>query len=169
MRLIKSVDDNKAERFLRFLNFIIDLICGYIITFACWLIGIFIYTLVTDSSYAYQLQQLENLNSTLDRLVTVCIYTSSMVLIEFLTKGRSLGKLITGTKVVMIDGSKPTFMDFVKRNYCRAIPFEIFSFFGVEATGWHDTISDTRVVKRNAFEKAMIQTSELDEIGNVAL
>jgi uncharacterized RDD family membrane protein YckC len=58
--------------------------------------------------------------------------------------GRTPGKWICGTKVVMEDGSAPSPGTIFKRTACRFIPFEAFSFFGEK--GWHDSISDTRVV-----------------------
>ena len=59
--------------------------------------------------------------------------------------GKTLGKMITKTKVVMADGSKPTFGTIFIRTLCRHIPFEPFSFLG-GPVGWHDSISKTRVV-----------------------
>jgi uncharacterized RDD family membrane protein YckC len=57
---------------------------------------------------------------------------------------RTPAKFMLGTLVVMEDGSKPPFGKIVVRTLCRFIPFEPFSFFGER--GWHDGISDTRVV-----------------------
>jgi len=61
--------------------------------------------------------------------------------------GRTLGKLITGTKVVNEAGGTPTFGQIVGRTLCRFIPFEAFSFLSQEARGWHDSIPKTYVVK----------------------
>jgi uncharacterized RDD family membrane protein YckC len=62
--------------------------------------------------------------------------------------GRTLGKLVTGTKVVNEDGSKLTFGKAVARTLCRFIPFEAFSFLGGHdrPKGWHDTIPKTKVI-----------------------
>lgn len=49
---------------------------------------------------------------------------------ETLTKGRSIGKFITGTQVVTLDGETPTANVFLKRSFCRIIPLNAFSFFG---------------------------------------
>lgn len=57
---------------------------------------------------------------------------------------RTPGKLLFGTKVVTVNGERPDFRQIVKRSFCRLIPFEAFSFFG--ELGWHDRISETRVV-----------------------
>lgn len=61
--------------------------------------------------------------------------------------GRTLGKLVTGTKVVDENGNPPTWGKAFGRTLCRFIPFEAFSFFMADARGWHDSIPKTYVVK----------------------
>jgi uncharacterized RDD family membrane protein YckC len=61
--------------------------------------------------------------------------------------GRTPGKMITGTRVVTVDGGTPSFKQILGRNLARYVPFEPFSFFGDDAVGWHDSWSGTRVVK----------------------
>lgn len=63
------------------------------------------------------------------------------------TTSRTLGKLITGTKVVKADGTAPSVGQVIGRTLCRLIPFEMFSFFGKPTRGWHDRFSETYVVK----------------------
>jgi uncharacterized RDD family membrane protein YckC len=63
------------------------------------------------------------------------------------TGGRTLGKLITGTRVVDDAGNKPRLGQIVGRTFARYVPFEPFSFFGSSPRGWHDRWSGTRVVK----------------------
>lgn len=62
--------------------------------------------------------------------------------------GRTLGKVITGTRAVNEDGTKLTFGRALGRTLCRFIPFEAFSFFGGKGRprGWHDRIPKTRVI-----------------------
>lgn len=62
--------------------------------------------------------------------------------------GQTVGKMITGTKVVTTSGQKPSFRDTLQRAACRLIPFEPFSFFQERAIGWHDSIPNTRVVEK---------------------
>ncbi len=63
---------------------------------------------------------------------------------------KTLGKLITGTKVVNYDGTKPGFWRIVGRSLSRLIPFDHFSFlFGRYPIGWHDSISKTLVVPKD--------------------
>jgi uncharacterized RDD family membrane protein YckC len=62
--------------------------------------------------------------------------------------GRSLGKVITGTKVVTSDGSDPGIGRIIGRTFARMIPFEPLSVLGSrDAIGWHDQLSGTRVVR----------------------
>jgi len=56
------------------------------------------------------------------------------------------GKMITRTKVVTLDGAKPSFANIVGRTLCRLIPFEPLSFLGSNGTGWHDTITKTKLI-----------------------
>jgi uncharacterized RDD family membrane protein YckC len=60
--------------------------------------------------------------------------------------GKTIGKMVTNTKVVMMDGSKPTFKKVVLRSFARIIPFDAFSFLSPNPRGWHDTLSDTLVI-----------------------
>jgi uncharacterized RDD family membrane protein YckC len=61
--------------------------------------------------------------------------------------GRTLGKWITGTRVLNEDGSVPRFKQILGRSLARLVPFEPLSFFlfGQEPVGWHDYWSNTRV------------------------
>jgi len=61
--------------------------------------------------------------------------------------GKSLGKMVTKTRVLMQDGSKPTLKAIIIRSLSRFIPFDAFSFFGNKPVGWHDSISKTVVVE----------------------
>lgn len=61
--------------------------------------------------------------------------------------GRTLGKLVTGTKVVDENGNPPTWGKAFGRTLCRLIPFEAFSFFKSDARGWHDSVPKTYVVR----------------------
>ena len=59
--------------------------------------------------------------------------------------GWTVGKLVTGTRVIRADGNKPNVPQIIGRTFARFIPFEPFSvLFG---RGWHDSLSGTRVVK----------------------
>jgi uncharacterized RDD family membrane protein YckC len=61
--------------------------------------------------------------------------------------GWTIGKLITGTRVVRFDGGKPRVAQIIGRTFARFIPFEPFSVLGSSNQGWHDSLSGTRVVR----------------------
>ena len=59
---------------------------------------------------------------------------------------QTLGKRLTGTRVVMADGSAPTPEAIRTRNLWRLIPLIDALSFLFSDIGWHDKYSDTRVV-----------------------
>ncbi|WP_313374781.1 RDD family protein [Chishuiella sp.] len=156
-----TVGENKANQGVRFLNFIIDsifIVISIIIIFS--IISLFIYFINPESNI---FNEIENIHPLLDRILTSSAYFLIYFGIEAITKGRSIGKYITGTKVVMIDGTNPTIKDYFSRNISRIIPFDAFSFLG--GNGWHDKISKTTVVNKKAFEESLKTNSTIDEIG----
>jgi uncharacterized RDD family membrane protein YckC len=62
----------------------------------------------------------------------------------------TLGKLVTGTRVVTTTGGKPTFGQVVGRTFARYVPFEPFSLLSKNPIGWHDSWTRTRVVKKES-------------------
>ena len=127
----------------RFANYIIDLIIFYIAIFALS----FTFAMISpafvdwfnndDNSAGFAL---------LDRLVGLILYGLFMGLIESLTKGRSLGKLITRTKAVNQDGTTISAGTAFLRGLCRAVPFDAFSALGSPSFPWHDKWTKTFVI-----------------------
>ncbi len=62
--------------------------------------------------------------------------------------GWTPGKLVTGTRVVRCDGSKPSAGDVARRTLIRLVPINALSFLFSEPSGWHDVWTDTRVVRK---------------------
>ena len=83
-------------------------------------------------------------------VVAVVFVLSYYFVFEGIT-GRTVGKYMTGTKVVSEDGSKASFLQIIGRTFCRLIPLEIFSFLFYEDKSrpvfWHDALAGTRVVE----------------------
>ena len=125
-----------ASNWLRFANFIIDYFSFLALVF---LIG-FLVTLFMGE------QALESLSNIPDQLIGLIFMSIYYITFEYLT-GRSIGKLITGTKVVTETGSKASFWQITGRTLSRFSTFEPFSFFGGSSRGWHDRIPRTYVVK----------------------
>ncbi|MEK7253493.1 MAG: RDD family protein [Bacteroidota bacterium] len=65
---------------------------------------------------------------------------------ETIFNGKTIGKFITKTVVVNMDGSPVAFPTVLGRSFARLIPFEAFSFLGASGRGWHDTLTKTMVV-----------------------
>ena len=64
------------------------------------------------------------------------------------SKGQTLGKMLTKTKVVNQDGSKPELAMIILRTLLRFIPILWISFLITDdKTGWHDRWTKTRVVE----------------------
>jgi uncharacterized RDD family membrane protein YckC len=61
--------------------------------------------------------------------------------------GRTLGKLVTDTRVVTESGGQPAFWQILARSIYRFVPFEPFSLFSSRSIAWHDRWSRTRVVR----------------------
>jgi uncharacterized RDD family membrane protein YckC len=142
-------DDLLASHSQRFLNLIIDLVIMYVI-WVC--IGETI-LIIADITKSYVLDNwvvsMGNVEKGISFAVIMLLYYGIMDMYF----SRSLAKYFTKTIAVMKDGSKPDKITAIKRTLCRLIPFEPFSFFGPVPRGWHDTISQTYVVKKVEFEK----------------
>ena len=74
------------------------------------------------------------------------IYGTYMFIIEALMKGKSIGKLITGTRAVRQDGYALTLRDAQLRGLCRMVPFNPFSALGNPSYPWHDRWTRTYVI-----------------------
>jgi uncharacterized RDD family membrane protein YckC len=67
-------------------------------------------------------------------------------LLEGGNQGRTIGKLMTSTRAVRLDGKPLTYTDALLRSLCRLIPFEVVS--GLGYAPWHDRLTKTTVVKK---------------------
>lgn len=125
----------------RFANYIIDLIIFYLFMIALGIVLAFISPALLDfvSSDTPGAE-------IIDRLISLILYGFFMGFYEYFTKGRTIGKIITGTKAVQTDGSNLSFDKAMLRGLCRAIPFEPFSAFGYPSYPWHDKWTNTFVV-----------------------
>lgn len=81
-----------------------------------------------------------------ERLAGILLLLAYYIITEGLF-ARSIGKLITGCKVVNEKGGRPSFGQILGRTFARLIPFEAFSFLGTTGRGLHDSVAKTFVVK----------------------
>jgi uncharacterized RDD family membrane protein YckC len=121
---------------VRFLNYIID----YVIQVVA-IVGITELVLISGNEKIYQTFQ--NTPDLLFGSIVTLIYYLSMEM----SLGRTVGKMVTGTKVVNEDGNTASAGQILGRTFCRFVPFEAFSFLGEEVRGWHDSWSNTYVVR----------------------
>jgi uncharacterized RDD family membrane protein YckC len=78
-------------------------------------------------------------------MISILNYLFYYTICEKVFKGYTLGKLITGTRAIRQDGAELTFRDAFLRSAIRLVPFEIFS--GFNTMTWHDSWTDTMVIK----------------------
>lgn len=128
----------QASKMQRFFNLFIDIFGYYLLAFV---LGVVLYVLGVFNEQSLA----EDKGSPLgDWILGIVIISFYYIPLEYFT-GRTLGKLITGTKVINADGEKPTFNQILLRTLARTVPFEPFSFLGDR--GWHDKWTDTYVIK----------------------
>jgi len=133
---VKNVEDKVASATKRFLNYVIDYAVVYGLFF---LFGIILAFTNNQDKLIY----LEN--RFVDILCTYSAYALYTTILESIS-GKSLGKLITKTHVVTLHGVRPSFINLLGRNFARFIPFNPLSFLGSRPVGWHDRLSNTRVI-----------------------
>ncbi|WP_315822675.1 RDD family protein [Paraflavitalea speifideaquila] len=148
MQLEKAPEDLLADEIIyerasagkRFANYIIDMIVFYalVIGFAFLLIEV-----APNTIESYPESSGFNL---LDRLIAIALYGLYMSLVETVLKGKSLGKYITQTKAVNLDGSPISAGTAFARGFSRAVPFCAFSALGNECNPWQDRWTNTMVI-----------------------
>jgi uncharacterized RDD family membrane protein YckC len=79
------------------------------------------------------------------RILTYTLLFVYYSLLETATNGRNIGKMVTGTKAIRVDGSEFSGRDAVLRSLCRLVPFDALS--ALFRYTWHDKWTKTRVVK----------------------
>jgi uncharacterized RDD family membrane protein YckC len=89
---------------------------------------------------------LSNQISFSDQLLISFMYGFYMSVLEAVLKGKSIGKLITGTRAVDIKGHRISSQAAFARGLIRIIPFEQLSALSILPFPWHDRWSGTMVV-----------------------
>ena len=133
----------------RFVNYLIDFIVYYILTFLGGLLfGVIgqMGVLGDDTGFAGLY------------LMVFTIFFLYYFLIELGFKGRSIGKLVTGTKAINEDGTNLNAKTAFLRTLCRFVPFEPLSVLFGERM-WHDKWAHTYVidVKKTEINNAAYQ------------
>lgn len=137
----------EASKGQRLLNLVIDtLLLRYGLAYAFGLaIGYLLYA-ISESLYMAVFYTDDKIFSYLIMyMIGAFMYTVYYTFCEKVFHGRTLGKLITGTKALRADGQALTFKDALLRSLSRVVPFETLSALWGEP--WHDTWTKTIVVK----------------------
>lgn len=132
----------------RFVNYLVDTILLY----CCYLLIMFLVGVFAEVLFASGSALNEFLDTGIGGLLIYVLFFGITIgyytIIEGASKGRTLGKLITGTVAVQEDGSTITWNNAFKRALGRIIPLEVFS--GLSGSPWHDRIGRSIVVKKGA-------------------
>jgi uncharacterized RDD family membrane protein YckC len=118
----------RAGAGLRFANYLLDLI-GFVI-----FIGIF--AVISPSIAAIFFVP----------FVPAIVFAIYISLLETILKGKTIGKLLTGTRAVYTDGTPINAGTAWSRGFSRIVPFEPFSALGSESNPWHDRWTNTYVI-----------------------
>lgn len=122
-----------APQSKRIINYFLDIVFVYI--FAVIVGGLI--TLLGQGDFV------QNANEDLSGLVILLVY---FIFFESIFQ-KTPAKFITKTKVVKMNGDKPSFLNIIGRSFARFIPFDNFSFLsGKYPVGWHDRFSKTIIV-----------------------
>lgn len=140
-----------APKFARFVNYIVDWVAIGVILRA---VKFSLAYLTLGAKYRehiyYKIIDLEHLDL---EVIQQNLYVSMVVtflyylIFEGVTRGRTLGKIMTDTAAITQDGTPFTFAHALTRTLCRFIPFEPLSAL-ISYLPWHDSISKTAVVRK---------------------
>lgn len=130
-----------ASQGKRFANYIIDLVLFYILVF-----GIAIVVALVSPDLINNIADESPGLDLIDRLLSLILYGFYMSVVESVFKGKSLGKLITGTRAVNLDGSRISIGTAFGRGFSRAVPFCAFSALGTPCNPWQDRWTNTVVI-----------------------
>lgn len=136
-----------AQKGRRFTNWFVDVIVRMILI---ELVGLAVEWLGVSEEFSEEF--LESTTFVLLDFALGLLVAFTYYFVFEVTTGRTLGKYLTGTRVVDTLGNKPSTKAIVVRTLCRAIPFEILSFLPSDS-GWHDSFSGTKVVLVRDLER----------------
>ncbi len=129
----KAFDESKASSWARLLHFAIDTIAFIVLAR--------ILSFVADLFFKTD-------NQAILAFGVCAIFSASFFTYYIFMEHnfqKTLGKLITKTKVVRNDGHRAELGDIVRRTFCRLLPFDNVSYLFTR-DGFHDCLSDTTVI-----------------------
>ena len=136
-----GADYQRASAGKRLLNYLIDVVTIYLLAIAFAII----LELLSPGSLDRFVSDDAGFDL-IDRIASLAIYAIYMSVMEAVLKGKSLGKYITQTRALNLDGSRISTKTAFVRGFARAVPFCVFSAFGTPCNPWQDRWSNTMVV-----------------------
>lgn len=160
---IEITADLLATSGQRFCNYLVDIAMFYAFVF---MLGVLLALLTEFTDNSIWTDWLVNISKIEDYIFSYIVLLSYYTIAELISQ-RTIGKYITNTVVVDQNGQKPAIGSIIKRSLFRLIPFDGLTFLG-NTRGWHDSFSDTYVVKKNILDRKLQFQREFDEIGATA-
>jgi uncharacterized RDD family membrane protein YckC len=142
--LIKDII-RPTRRRKRFFNSLLDGIFFSLFFYALLMIIVLAYGVITFLIGNESSQMLNEEAGMMIYLLYYIGYLAYFITFEHFF-GKTLGKMVTNTKVVLMDGSQPKLIKIIMRSFARLIPLDFISYLSKDPRGWHDTISDTIVI-----------------------
>lgn len=133
----KETQYTDASNMKRFVNYLIDRLLGTLFAFLFFMLLDVVVPGIAD--YLSNISRLE------DMFWTSLLILTYYSVLEIISR-RTIGKLLTKTKVVAEEGYELDTNRIIIRNLCRLIPLNAISIFFNDGRPWHDSISKTRVV-----------------------
>ena len=133
----------KASPGQRILNLFVDWIASFIATALVY--GIIIDTVMPPRPISYT--EPKSNSDLLDLLLTFLGYVLFMAIMEAGYKGKTIGKFLTKTRAVNLDGTPISIKTAFVRAFIRAIPLNTVSALTPACSPWHDKWTNTTVIK----------------------
>ncbi|SHL90031.1 RDD family protein [Chryseobacterium polytrichastri] len=157
---LRIVEDNRASTSTRFANYIIDLIVLIVINAILSFASLIIYSFTSINFFYFYNNGGLLWEFFTGNLISFIYY----FLWEKYSNGRTVGKYITNTKTISIDGNDVTTQQVLYRTLSRIVPFDALSFLG-GGNGWHDSWSDTRVINVNNYLAEKQAKDDINSLG----
>jgi uncharacterized RDD family membrane protein YckC len=124
----------------RFVNLILDSIFSIIALYIGLFFGLFILSANLSEENGL------NMGEGLAILFSIFCYFGYYIFMEYRFEGRTLGKMITKTRVVTKEGYPISLGQAFGRTFARLIPFDRYSILFNYGSCWHDSLAGTIVV-----------------------
>lgn len=139
--LADEVYYERASAGKRLANYIIDFIVFYLLV----IVFAIILAVTSPSTFNSWTSDIDRMGL-VDRVLTLFFYALYMSMVEALLKGKSVGKFLTRTRAINLDGTPITASTAFARGFSRAVPFCAFSALGGVCNPWQDRWTNTMVI-----------------------